>query len=214
MNTTNIKLEQVNSGYVYTGKILLQVLSILLVVYLAFFFYIAVHEWAGHILADALVFARHGTYLESLKVIVQWLSITMENGHWFVGLEPFRIGGITFATAHDHDLIPFTKWDNGFTLLWGSGITTLVSLIFLTVLNFRKNIRHFPWFASAFALSSVIFDQIIYTFVDPPDALIGATLMGIDPILFKGLVICLVLLQSWLLVRFVLHYRRARRTTT
>jgi hypothetical protein len=210
MATNNIKLTRIDRGLVNVGKILLRVLGILLVAYLAFFCYVAFHEWAGHIFVDMLMYAKHGTYLDSLKVIVQWLSVALDNGHWTVGLESFRFGGITFAAPHD--LITLTKWENGFPLLWGSGITTLVSLIFLTALNLRRNIRRFPWFAGTFVLSSVVFDQIFNTFTGPnAEALSGAVQMGITPIFFKGLVIALILLQGWLLANFVIRYRRSRR---
>jgi hypothetical protein len=57
----------------------------------------------------------------------------------------------------------------------------------------------------------MIFDQVLYTFTGPdPEPLVAAVLMGVDPSLFKGIVIGLVGLQSWLFVRFVLNYRRSR----
>ena len=40
-----------------TWKMLQRILGILIAAYLAFFFYVALHEWAGHILADGLVYA-------------------------------------------------------------------------------------------------------------------------------------------------------------
>ena len=214
MSATNIKpSSSLHGGSVNAGKLLLWILGILLLVYLAFFCYVAVHEWVGHILADALVFSRHGTYLDTLEVVVQFLSVRMEAGRWTLGWVPFRIGG-EVVTAIPHDIFTLTEWEDGFARLWGSGITTLLSLVFLTVLNLRRNIRRFPWFAGAFALSSMIFDQILYTFGDPSDALIGAIEMGINPLFFKGLVIGLVLLQSWLSIRFMLRYRRAMKATT
>jgi hypothetical protein len=190
--------------------ILAKIALVLIVAYLAFFCYVAVHEWAGHILVDALIFARHGTTIDMFEVVVQFLSVRMDAGHWSVGLVPFRIGGEVIS-AIPHDTFSLTDWEDGFARMWGSGITTLVSLVFLTVLNLRRNIRHFPWFAITFVLSSVIFDQILYTFGKQPDAFIGAIQMGINPFLVKGIVISLVLLQGWLLVRFVVRYRRARR---
>lgn len=212
MTTTNIKLSSsLNRGFVNAGKLLLRILGILLVVYLAFFCYVAAHEWTGHLLVDALVFARHGTHLDTFEVIVQFLSVRMEAGRWIVGLVPFRIGG-EIVTAIPHDIFTLTDREIGFSNLMGCGITTLISLIALTVLNLRKNIRRFPWFAGFFILSSVIFDQILYTFTGPdPEPLVSAVLMGVNPLLFKGIVIGLVLLQGWLLVRFVVRYRRARR---
>jgi hypothetical protein len=214
MTTTHLYLSQpLKGGLVNSGKWLLRILVILLVAYLGFFSYVAVHEWGGHIFADLLVFARHGTYIESLEVRVQWLSIMMGDGRWTAGFGPFRLGGLTWATPHNP--FPLTEWEEGFSNLMGSGITTLISLIALTVLNLRKNVRRFPWFASTFVLYTLIFDQILYTFTGPdPEPLVSAILMGINPIFFKGLVIGLVLLQLWLLVRSVLRYRRARRVTT
>ena len=129
-----------------------------------------------------------------------------------MGLAPFRIGA-EVITAYPREMITLTDWENGFSILWGSGITTLLSLVFLIAVNLRKNIQCFPWFLSAFAMSSMIFDQFLYTFGSPADALDGAVLMGINPFLFKGIVIGLVLLQSWLLIRFALHYHRARQMT-
>jgi hypothetical protein len=96
----------------------------------------------------------------------------------------------------------------------GSAITTLVSLVALTALSLLKNVRRFPWFAVFFSLSSMIFDQILYTFGNPADALDGAVLMGADPLLFKIVVIGLVMVQGWLLIRLVVRYRRARYSTS
>jgi hypothetical protein len=92
----------------------------------------------------------------------------------------------------------------------GSGITALVSLVTLVVLNLRKDLWRFPWFAVFFILFSVIFDQIYETFKDPTDALDGAVLMGADPLLFKITVISLILLQGWLLLRLAFRYLRGR----
>ena len=192
-------------------KMLTKIVLVVLVAYLAFFCYLATHEWAGHLLADALVFARHGTYFDKFVVVVQSLIVRMEAGRWSLGLVPFRIGA-EVDIAIPHDLFTLTDWEIGFSNLMGCGITTLISLITLTVLTIRKNVGRFPWFAVFFSLSSVIFDQILYTFTGPdPEPLVSAVLMGINPLLFKGIVIGLVLLQVWLLVRFVLRYRRARR---
>jgi hypothetical protein len=64
-----------------------------------------------------------------------------------------------------------------------------------------------------FSLSSMIFDQVLYTFTSPdPEPLVSAMLMGADPLLFKGIVIGLVLLQVGLLVRLVLRHRHARKS--
>jgi hypothetical protein len=210
MTTTNFKSAYWNDVLAVTGKVFLKILGILLLAYLAFFAYVAVHEWVGHILADMFVFARHGTHIEILDVIVQWLNVTMSAGHWNVGFAPFRIGG-EVVSAIPQEIFQFTDWEVGFSALMGSGITMLFSLIALTVLNLYKGVLHFPWFAIAFALYSVIFDQVLYTFTGPdPEPLIAAVLMGADPSLFKGIVIGLVGLQCWLFVRFVLHYRRSR----
>ena len=114
------------------------------------------------------------------------------------------------AAWHPREMITLTDWENGFSLLWGSGITTLLSLVFLITVNLRKNIQHFPWFLSAIALSSMIFDQYLYTFGNPADALDGAIMMGVNPVLFKSIVIGLVMVQGWLLIRLVFRYRRGR----
>jgi hypothetical protein len=209
MNTTNIRFTQWNKELVKAGKVLLRILGILLAAYLAFFCYLAVHEWAGHILADALMFARHGTTIETLDVVVQFVSVKMEAGRWTVGLAPFRIGA-EVITAYPREMITLTDWENGFSILWGSVITTLLSLVFLAAYNLRRNLRSFPWFAAAFALSSILDDQFNLTFGASPDALIGAVQMGSNSSLFKGLVICLILLQGWLLFRLAFHYWRGR----
>lgn len=210
MTTTSFKSAHLNDVLANTGKVFLKILGILLLAYLAFFAYVAVHEWAGHVLADTLVFAMHGTYFEKLNVIIQWLNITMSVCRWTVGFAPFRIGG-EVVSAIPHDLFQFTDWEVGFSALMGSGTTMLLSLTVLTVLNFYKDVQHFPWFAIAYALYSVIFDQVLYTFTGPdPEPLVAAVLMGVTPFFFKGIVIGLVVLQSWLFVRFVLHYRRSR----
>jgi hypothetical protein len=191
------------------GKILARVISVLLTIYLAFFCFITVHEWAGHILADELVFARHGTTLAKLEVIVQWFSVNLQDGRWSVGLVPFRIGGkVLFAFPADP--ITLTDWELGFGNFMGCGITALISLVILVVLNLRKNLPRFPWFAVFFSLSSVIFDQIFETFVNPTVALDSAVLMGADPLLFKIIIIGLVMVQGWLLLRLVFRYWRAR----
>ena len=205
-------MQSIKGGFLNIGKILLQVLKIVLIIYVAFFCFLAVHEWAGHILADALMFARHGTTIETLDVVVQFVSVKMEAGRWTVGLAPFRIGA-EVITAYPREMITLTDWENGFSILWGSGITTLLSLVFLIAVNLRKNIQRFPWFLSAFAMSSMIFDQFLYTFGSPADALDGAVLMGVNPVLFKGIVIGLVIVQGWLLIRLVFRYRRASLNT-
>ncbi len=191
------------------GNILLQAIKILLVIYLAFFSFIAVHEWAGHILADELVDTRHGTTLARLEVIVQWFSVNLQDGRWSVGLVPFRIGG-KVVSAVPGDLFTMTDWELGFGDFMGSGITALISLVTLAVLNLRKNLRRFPWFAVFFSLSSVIFDQILETFGNPTVALDGAVLMGADPLLFKIIVISLVLLQGWLMVHIGIRFWQGR----
>jgi hypothetical protein len=210
MAKTNFKSAHWNDILVITGKLFLKILGILLLAYLAFIAYVAVHEWAGHILADTLIFARHGTSIEKLDVVIQWLNITIGAGRWTVKFAPFRFGGeVVSALPHDH--FQFTDWEIGFSALMGSGMTMLFSLITLMGLNLYKNVQPFPWFAIAFALCSVIFDQVLYTFNGPdPEPLIAAVLMGVDPPLFKGIVIGLVILQGWLFIRFVLHYRRSR----
>lgn len=200
-------MQSVKGVLLKVGKILLQVLKILLIIYLAFFSFLAVHEWMGHILADELMFARHGTTIETLDVVVQFVSVKMEAGRWTVGLAPFRIGA-EVITAYPREMIPLTDWENGFTILWGSVITTLLSLVFLTAYNLRRNLRSFPWFAAAFALSSILDDQFNLTFGASPDALIGAVQMGSNSSLFKGVVISLILLQGWLLLRLAFRYRR------
>lgn len=202
-------MQSIKGGFLNIGKILLQVLKIVLIIYVAFFCFLAVHEWAGHILADALMFARHGTTIETLDVVIQFVSVKMEAGRWTVGLAPFRIGG-EVITAYPREMTTLTDWEDGLSRLWGSGITTLLSLVFLAGYNMRGNLRSFPWFAAAFALSSMLDDQFNYTFGASPDALIGAVQMGINSSLFKGLVICLILLQGWLLLRLVFCYKRAR----
>jgi len=196
-----------------TLEILVKVALVVLLAYLAFFCFVAAHEWAGHILADELVNARHGTTLTRLEVIVQWFSVSLQDGRWSVELVPFRIGGKVLSAIY-RDPITLTDWEIGFGNIMGSGITALVSLVALTALNLRKDLPRFPWFAGFFSLSSVIFDQILYTFGNPADALDGAVLMGADPLLFKIIVICLVLLQGGLLVRIAIRYRRGRQART
>jgi len=213
MNAINIRPIQSTKKLANSGKLLLRIFSLLLVFYLAFFLYVAAHEFAGHILGDSLVFARHGTTLTKFEVIVQWLTVNMQDGKWSMGLVPFRIGGKVIS-AIPLDLFTITDWERGLGDLSGSAMTTLISLISLTVLNLRKNIRHFPWFIVFFSVSSVIFDQVLYTFTGPdPEPLVSAVLMGVNPLLFKGIVIGLVLLQGWLVVRFLPRYHRARRVS-
>jgi len=202
-------LRSIKGGFLNVGKILARVISVLLTIYLAFFCYVAVHEWMGHILADELVVARHGTTLARIEVIVQWFSVNLQDGRWSVELVPFRIGG-KVVSAVPGDPFTMTDWEIGFGNFMGSGITALISLVILVILNLRKNLPRFPWFAVFFSLSSVIFDQIFETFVNPTVALDSAVLMGADPLLFKILVISLVLLQGWLLVRIGIRYWRGK----
>jgi hypothetical protein len=207
---TNLQSPRIlNIGFINTSKMLLRILGILLVAYLAFFSYVAVHEWVGHILGDMLVYARHGTYLNALDVRVQWLTINLQDGHWKAALGSFQFGGRTWASSHD--LYSLTKWETGFSNLMGSGMTTLVALVSLIVLNLRENKCCFPWFTASFVLWIVIFDQILYTFAgSDPEPLASAILMGINPVLFKGIVIGLIVLEVCLLVDYVIRYRRSR----
>jgi len=214
MASNNIQVSRsMKRALVNAGKIVLHILGILLVAYLAFFSLVVVHEWVGHILADEYVFARHGTTLARFEVIVQCFSVSLQDGRWSVELVPFRIGGKVVSAIY-RDPITLTDWEIGFGNIMGSGITALVSLVALTALNLRKDLPRFPWFAGFFSLSSVIFDQILYTFGNPADALDGAVLMGADPLLFKIIVISLVLLQGLLLVRIGIRYRQGRQTRT
>jgi len=192
-----------------TLEILVKVALVVLLAYLAFFCFVAAHEWAGHILADELVNARHGTTLTRLEVNVQWFSVSLQDGRWSMALVPFRIGG-KVVSAVPGILFTMTDWELGFGNFMGSGITALISLVTLVGLNIRKHLPRFPWFAGFFSLSSVIFDQIFETFTNPADALNGAVRMGVNPLLFKILVIGLVLLQGWLLVRVALRCRWGR----
>jgi hypothetical protein len=205
-NNTESKMKKTVSTML---AILAGIALVLLLAYLAFFCYVAAHEWMGHILSDELVFARHGTTLAKFQVIVQWLDISLQDGRWSVGLAPFRIGG-KVVSAIPRDPVTLAELEIGFGNLMGSGFTALISLIALTALNLRKDIPRFPWFAGFFSLYSMIFDQILYTFGNPAEALDGAVRMGANPLLFKIVVIGLVLLQGWLLVRLVFRYRRGR----
>ena len=193
--------------------ILAKVALVVLLAYLAFVCYVAAHEWMGHILSDELVFARHGTTIAKFEAIVQWLSVSLQDGMWTVGLAPFRIGG-EVVSAIPSDPITLTEWEIGFGNFMGSGITALISVIALAVLNLRKDLPRFPWFAGFFSLYSLIFDQILYTFGNPAGALDGAVQMGADATLFKTIVIGLVLLQGCLLVRLLFRYRRGRPART
>jgi hypothetical protein len=184
---------------------------VVLLAYLAFFCFVAAHEWMGHILSDELVDARHGTTLARFEVIVQWLDVSLQDGRLSMELVPFRIGG-KVVSAIPRDPIPLMDWEIGFGNFMGSGITALISLVVLTVLNLRKDLVRFPWLAGFFSLYSVIFDQMLYTFGNPADALDGAVRMGADPLLFKVIVIGLALLQGWLFVRIALRYRRVRQS--
>ena len=202
-------MQSIKGVLLKVGKILLQVLKILLIIYLAFFSFLAVHEWMGHILADELVDTRHGTTLARIEVIVHWFSVNLQDGRWSVELVPFRIGG-KVVSAVPGDPFTMTDWELGFGNFMGSGITALVSLVTLVVLNLRKDLWRFPWFAVFFSLFSVIFDQIFETFVNPTVALDSAVLMGADPLLFKIIIVGLVLLQGWLMVPIGIRYRRGR----
>ena len=148
---------------------------------------------------------------QKFEVIIQWLEVNLQDGRLSMELVPFRIGGkVVSAIPRDH--VTLAEWEIGFGNLMGSGIPTLISLIALTALNLRKDLPRFPWFTGFFCLYSMIFDQILYTFGNPADALDGAVLMGANPLLFKIVVIGLVLLQGWLLLRIALHYRRGRQS--
>jgi hypothetical protein len=193
--------------------ILARIALVVLLAYLAFFCYVAAHEWMGHILSDEIVFARHGTTVAKLEVIVQWLDVSLQDGRWSVGLVPFRIGG-KVVSAIPRDPVALAEWEIGFGNLMGTGITALISLVALAVLNLRKDLPRFPWFAGFFSLYSVIFDQILETYGNPAEALDGAVRMGAEPLLFKVIVIGLVLLQGWLLVRLVFRCRRGRQALT
>src|SRR5512136_353035 len=123
--------------------VLAKVALVVLLAYLAFFSFIAVHEWAGHILADEIIFARHGTTLARFEVIVQWFSVSLQDGRWSVALVPFRIGG-KVVCAIPGDPITIADWESGFEKLMGTGITALIALVTLAVLNLRKDLPRFP----------------------------------------------------------------------
>ncbi len=149
MTTTNIYIPQpLKRGLVNSAMWLLRILIAMLMVFLGFWFILAAHE-GGYLMTDMLVFANHGTGVDTLKVRVLWLSVEMEDGHWTTGWGPW---GSFFPPAkteyvNTHDPISFTDWERGFMELMGSGTTTLISLIALAVLNLRKNVRRFSWYA-------------------------------------------------------------------
>ena len=214
MATTNLlRSKPLYKGFVNFGKRLLQILVAMFMTFLGFWFILATHE-GGHILADTIVFARHGASVDALEVRALWETVEMDDGHWTAR---FGSWGSFFPPAktefvHTHDPISLTDWEIGFSNLAGSGMTALISLIALAILNLRQNVRRISWFVVVIALWAVIFDQLLYTFISPdPEPLVSALQMGINPTLFKGLVIGVVLLQVWLFVRYVLHYCRSRR---
>ncbi len=197
------------------GKALLRVMAGLLLVFLGLFFACAVHEWAGHILADALVFANHGTTIRVIDMRVFWLNVKLLDGRWSLQLVKwasfFPPAGISSVIPKDMNF-SVTDVEIGMMNLSGCIATALISLISLVVLNLRKKFQFFPWFAVTIVVWVALFDELIYTFVSPtPEPLESAVLMGANPILVKVIVIALVLLQVGLFVRFFLRYKRLRK---
>ncbi len=194
------------------GKVLLRVVTSILLVFLGLFFICAVHEWAGHIFADALVFANHGTTIRVIDMRVFWLNVKLLDGRWSLQLVKwasfFPPAGISSVIPKDMNF-SVTDVEIGIMNLSGCIATALVSLISLVVLNLRKKFQFFPWFAVTIVVWVALFDELIYTFVSPtPEPLESAVLMGANPILVKVIVIALVLLQVGLIVRFFTRYKR------
>lgn len=196
---------------VKTGKILLQIIGILLVAFLAFFCYLATHE-GGHLLADALVTANHGTRIDAFKVRVLWISGGLKGG---------RLTGPvwtpTFSSlARVDDVIPHdpftaTELEIGFMNLMGFGAATLLALIALLGLSIDKKLRYFQWFTVTYVLFVMILDQLTETFISSEsEPLISAMMMGINPILFKGFVTGLSLLETCLVVVYIVRYFRSK----
>jgi hypothetical protein len=213
MNITTIQpARPLKRGFVNTRKILLQIIGILLVAFVAFFSYLATHE-GGHLLADALVTANHGTKIDAFKVRVLWLSGELKDGRWIgpVWTPTFsslaRVDGVI-----PHDSFTATEREIGFMNLMGFGAATLVALIALIGLSLDKKLRYFQWLAVAYVLSVMILDQLTETFISSQsEPLISAVLMGINPILFKGFVTGLSLLETCLVVVYIVRYFRSRR---
>jgi len=132
--------------------------------------------------ADMLVFANHGTHIEALEVQVLSSTVKLGAGHWTVSSAPFRFGGVV-KYARPHDPFTLTDWETGFSNLFPAVVTALIALTALTVLNVRKNVGHFPWFAVALVLCVVIFDQILCTFAAPnPEPLVSAVLLRLTKV--------------------------------
>jgi hypothetical protein len=214
MATTDLYRSQpLYKGFVNFGKQLLQILVAIVMAFLGFWFILAAHE-GPHILADTIVFVRHGASVDALEVRALWLTVEMDVGHWTArwGSWGSFFPPATTEFVHTRDPLYLTDREIGFSNLAGCGMTALISLIALTVLNLRKNVRRISWSTVTIVLWAVIFDQLLYTFISPdPEPLVSAVQMGINPTFFKGLVIGLALLQVWLLIRYVLHYCRSRR---
>lgn len=133
-------------------------------------------------MADMLVFANHGTHIEALEVQVLSSTVKLGAGHWTVSSAPFRFGGVV-KYARPHDPFTLTDWETGFSNLFPAVVTALIALTALTVLNVRKNVGHFPWFAVALVLCVVIFDQILCTFAAPnPEPLVSAVLLRLTKV--------------------------------
>lgn len=199
-------------GFVNTGKVLLQIISILLVAFLAFFCYLATHE-GGHLLADALVNANHGTKFDAFKVRVLWLSGELKDGQWTI---PVWIPTFSSLARVDdvkpHDPFTATEREIGFMNLMGFGATTFLALIALISLSLDKKLRYFQWFTVIYILFVMILDQLTETFISSEsEPLISAMMMGINPILFKGFVTGLSLLETCLVVVYIVRYFRSKR---
>jgi hypothetical protein len=211
-NTRSLQLAK--PRLISAGNVFLRVVTGLLLVFLGLFFICAVHEWAGHIFADALVFAKHGTTIRVIDMRVFWLNVTMLDGRWSLQLVKwasfFPPAGVSSVIPNDMNF-SLTDYEIGISNLSGCIATALISLITLVVLNLRKKFQIFPWFAMITVVWVVLFDELIYTFVSPtPEPLVSGVQMGADPILIKVIVIGLVLLQAMLSVRFFIRYKCIR----
>jgi len=216
MSTNDIQPWQtLERGPGNAAKWLLRFFMIVLIGFLAFVLYLAAHE-GGHLLADELQYLNHGTSIKSFDERILWVSIAYEDGRWG---GPFWSPTIT-SLARTGLVLPAqaivsTEWETGLQNLAGSISTTVIALITLVILNLRTGRRRFAFFAIAFALSVLFFDQILYTFVSQnPEPLVSAVRMGINPDLFKGFVVILILLEALLMGRYCLSYRRSKSAVT
>ncbi len=195
------------------AKLLLRILISVILVFLAFVFYMIVHE-AGHLVVDQIQFSNQGTKIKSFDERILWVGVEYSEGRWSGPFWTPKFSSLarTGLVVPEKPIV-LTEYDKGVANIAGSVSTALFALISLVIINLIRKPHRFATFLFVFPLIVLLLDQVVYTFLSKtPEPLTSAVLMGIQPGIFKVFVVALMLVEVGLLIRYIFSYRRARKS--